>query len=106
MMKNPDWLNSSLWSSPQPPPSPPPTPHNVAAIAEPSVPIPPPAVERPSETLISSSFYAHATKGETRDPLLLGYLPADRSLWPFELAKKRSQYKNFKAEQLMNPVSS
>ncbi|KAG8369645.1 hypothetical protein BUALT_Bualt14G0035200 [Buddleja alternifolia] len=36
--------------------------------------------------------------------LLLGYLPADRSLWPSELAKKRSQYKQFKEELLMNPV--
>lgn len=37
--------------------------------------------------------------------LLLGYLPPDRGLWPSELAKKRSQYKNLKAEVLMNPVS-
>ncbi|KAL6571234.1 hypothetical protein OROHE_002877 [Orobanche hederae] len=35
--------------------------------------------------------------------LLLGYLPLDRSLWPSELAKKRSQYKHFKEELLMNP---
>ncbi|PIN19076.1 GTPase-activating protein [Handroanthus impetiginosus] len=35
--------------------------------------------------------------------LLLGYLPADRALWPSELTKKRSQYKNFKEELLMNP---
>ncbi|KAK6161747.1 hypothetical protein DH2020_005128 [Rehmannia glutinosa] len=71
MMKKrvPDWLNSSLWSSPQPPPSPPPTPHDAAAITEPSVPNPPPAVERPSETPVSSSVHAHATKAETRDPL-------------------------------------
>ncbi|KAI3469997.1 hypothetical protein Pfo_026660 [Paulownia fortunei] len=188
MMKKrvPDWLNSSLWSSPQPPPSPPPTPHNAPAIAEPPVPIPPPAVARPSEHPGSSSAYAHTTKGENRDPLsgnygnntnvynsddengsssanstasaggasgaaappaedisrqaqilhelsrkvinmgelrrlasqgipdgagiratvwklLLGYLPTDRSLWPSELAKKRSQYKQFKEELLMNP---
>lgn len=37
--------------------------------------------------------------------LLLGYLPADRGLWFTELAKKRCQYKNFKDELLMNPVS-
>lgn len=37
--------------------------------------------------------------------LLLGYLPPDRSLWSTELAKKRSQYKHFKDELLMNPVS-
>ncbi|KAF2299954.1 hypothetical protein GH714_006401 [Hevea brasiliensis] len=35
--------------------------------------------------------------------LLLGYLPADRSLWSSELAKKRSQYKHFKEELLINP---
>uniref|UniRef100_A0A7N0V7A3 Rab-GAP TBC domain-containing protein n=1 Tax=Kalanchoe fedtschenkoi TaxID=63787 RepID=A0A7N0V7A3_KALFE len=35
--------------------------------------------------------------------LLLGYLPCDRSLWPSELSKKRSQYKHFKDELLMNP---
>ncbi|XP_048429223.1 TBC1 domain family member 13-like isoform X3 [Pyrus x bretschneideri] len=35
--------------------------------------------------------------------LLLGYLPPDRGLWLSELAKKRSQYKHFKVELLMNP---
>ncbi|RZB49948.1 TBC1 domain family member 13 isoform B [Glycine soja] len=35
--------------------------------------------------------------------LLLGYLPPDRSLWSSELAKKRSQYKNFKDDLLTNP---
>ncbi|KAA8527918.1 hypothetical protein F0562_035213 [Nyssa sinensis] len=35
--------------------------------------------------------------------LLLGYLPSDRGLWSSELAKKRSQYKHFKEELLMNP---
>ncbi|CAN6830125.1 hypothetical protein Bca4012_032078 [Brassica carinata] len=35
--------------------------------------------------------------------LLLGYLSPDRSLWSSELAKKRSQYKQFKEELLMNP---
>ncbi|KAM3327139.1 TBC1 domain family member 13 [Capsicum chacoense] len=35
--------------------------------------------------------------------LLLGYLPTEKALWPTELAKKRSQYKNFKEELLMNP---
>jgi hypothetical protein len=37
--------------------------------------------------------------------LLLGYLAPDRSLWSSELAKKRSQYKHFKEDLLMNPVS-
>nr|KYP67783.1 TBC1 domain family member 13 [Cajanus cajan] len=36
--------------------------------------------------------------------LLLGYLPPDRGLWSSELAKKRSQYKQFKEDILMNPV--
>ncbi|KAF8402112.1 hypothetical protein HHK36_013064 [Tetracentron sinense] len=35
--------------------------------------------------------------------LLLGYLPCDRGLWSSELAKKRSQYKHFKEELLVNP---
>lgn len=35
--------------------------------------------------------------------LLLGYLPTDRGHWSSELAKKRSQYKHFKEELLMNP---
>ncbi|KAJ4954901.1 hypothetical protein NE237_011684 [Protea cynaroides] len=35
--------------------------------------------------------------------ILLGYLPCDRSLWATELAKKRSQYKHFKEELLVNP---
>lgn len=35
--------------------------------------------------------------------LLLGYLPSDRGLWSSELTKKRSQYKHFKDELLMNP---
>ncbi|GER28786.1 Ypt/Rab-GAP domain of gyp1p superfamily protein [Striga asiatica] len=169
----PDWLNSSLWSSP---------PKNDAVrppIVEPPPPVPPP------EPPTTSSVYAVA-KREIRDPLssnyvsnnsvcysddengsssakstassgaaaaaaplaaeiiarqaqllqelsrkvinmgelrrlasqgipdgasirstvwklLLGYLPSDRSLWPSELAKKRSQYKHFKEELLMNP---
>ncbi|KAJ0784089.1 putative Rab-GTPase-TBC domain-containing protein [Helianthus annuus] len=35
--------------------------------------------------------------------LLLGYLPRDKGVWPSELAKKRSQYKNFKEDLLKNP---
>ncbi|KAJ4968091.1 hypothetical protein NE237_014792 [Protea cynaroides] len=35
--------------------------------------------------------------------ILLGYLPRDRSLWATELARKRSQYKRFKEELLVNP---
>ncbi|XVF37981.1 hypothetical protein REPUB_Repub20aG0058200 [Reevesia pubescens] len=36
--------------------------------------------------------------------LLLGYLPPDRAQWLPELAKKRSQYRHFKEELLMNPT--
>lgn len=36
--------------------------------------------------------------------LLLGYLPPDRALWSSELAKKRSQYKRFKQDILINPL--
>eukprot|EP00262_Sarcandra_glabra_P008538 TRINITY_DN22067_c0_g1_i1.p1 TRINITY_DN22067_c0_g1~~TRINITY_DN22067_c0_g1_i1.p1 ORF type:complete len:434 (+),score=52.56 TRINITY_DN22067_c0_g1_i1:112-1413(+) len=35
--------------------------------------------------------------------LLLGYLPSDRGLWATELVKKRSQYRLFKEELLVNP---
>lgn len=35
--------------------------------------------------------------------LLLGYLPPDRALWSSELANKRTQYKHFKDDLLINP---
>lgn len=35
--------------------------------------------------------------------LLLAYLPCERGLWSAELAKKRSQYRHFKEDLLMNP---
>ena len=37
--------------------------------------------------------------------LLLGYLPPDRGLWPYELEKKRNQYSAYNEEFLLNPVS-
>ncbi|XP_022002523.1 TBC1 domain family member 13 isoform X2 [Helianthus annuus] len=37
--------------------------------------------------------------------LLLGYLPIDKRMWSSELSKKRSQYKHFKEDLLMNPDS-
>ncbi|XP_057783657.1 uncharacterized protein LOC131001313 [Salvia miltiorrhiza] len=187
----PDWLNSSLWSTPNPPPSPPPN----DAVKPSSVPVvePPPPVPPPEPPAASSVHATGAAKTEIRDPLsgtygsnssvshsdeengssstsanstasgggaaaavapapappaaevisrqtqllqelsrkviimgelrrlasegipdgagirsivwklLLGYLPPDRSLWPSELAKKRSQYKHFKEELLINP---
>ncbi|KAK6145811.1 hypothetical protein DH2020_019680 [Rehmannia glutinosa] len=175
----PDWLNSSIWSSPQPPPD--------YAVKPAPAPIvePPPAVTPPEPPSTSSAHASSAAKRGIRDPLssnygsntsvcysdeengsssanstasvggaaavppaaeiiarqaqllqelsrkvinmgelrrlasqgipdgagiratvwklLLGYLPSDRSLWPSELAKKRSQYQHFKEELLMNP---
>ncbi|PWA88592.1 ypt/Rab-GAP domain of gyp1p superfamily protein [Artemisia annua] len=35
--------------------------------------------------------------------VLLGYLPIDKALWASELTKRRSQYKRFKEDILMNP---
>jgi len=35
--------------------------------------------------------------------LLLGYLPTDRGLWPYELEKKRNQYSAYNEEFLLNP---
>lgn len=35
--------------------------------------------------------------------LLLGYLPTERALWPYELEKKRSQYSAYRDEFLLNP---
>ncbi|KAL3828400.1 hypothetical protein ACJIZ3_017202 [Penstemon smallii] len=178
----PDWLNSSLWSSPQPPP---PSQHqndavkpfSPPAIVEPPPPIPPPTPTEPpissirdplssnsvnnnnsitvyysdddnaSSSANSTASAAHSSSISAAPPpedisrhaqivqelsrkiinmgelrrlasqgvpdvagvratvwkLLLGYLPPDRSLWPSELAKKRSQYKQFKEELLMNP---
>ncbi|KAL6526664.1 hypothetical protein OROGR_015754 [Orobanche gracilis] len=174
----PDWLNSSLWSSPQLPPDDAvktaPTP-----IVDPPPPVPPPkppttcvhvksAAKREIRDPLSSNYGSNSSvcysdeengsssanstvsagcavatppaaeiiatqaqvlrelsrkvinMGELRRlasqgipdgagiratvwKLLLGYLPLDRSLWPSELAKKRSQYKHFKQELLMNP---
>ncbi|KAK7331461.1 hypothetical protein VNO77_25686 [Canavalia gladiata] len=160
MMKKkqvPEWLNSSLWSSPSDhhrlsaavdhpePPSPPPAP---------PPPPPPPVREDPpripdsrgnhngiSTSPSSSSSSASSSADEisrqgqaqlltelsrkvidmrelrrvasqstpdaalrpTLWKLLLGYLPTDRALWSSELAKKRSQYKHFKEDLLMNP---
>ncbi|KAL2463358.1 Ypt/Rab-GAP domain of gyp1p superfamily protein [Forsythia ovata] len=79
----PDWLNSSLWSSPQPPSSndvveshEPPASADVKSavvesIVEPPVPLPPPSVTRPVEPPSSSVHSSTATsvKGEIRDPL-------------------------------------
>ncbi|XP_073138215.1 uncharacterized protein [Henckelia pumila] len=183
--KVPEWLNSSLWSAPQPPLSPPTPQSRGAATVE------PPAVMPRPESPSTSNTSTAAVKGEDRDPLsdshgndgnfsynddengsfsahytaspggvvaagpppppftaaedvsrhaqlvqelsrkiinmgeirrlasqgipdgsgirptvwklLLGYLPTDRSLWPSELAKKKSQYKHFKEELMMNP---
>ncbi|XP_024194659.1 TBC1 domain family member 13 isoform X2 [Rosa chinensis] len=159
----PEWLNSSLWSSP---PSAPPidddrtqrytskpstaTTTSSDSVVEPPLPVPPPSsvrAEPPPEPQPADSISDHEDKAaaspspeefsrqsqllaelskktinvrelrkiasqgipdgagvrSTVWKLLLGYLPPDRALWPLELAKKRSQYKHFKDELLMNP---
>ncbi|CAH8294943.1 unnamed protein product [Eruca vesicaria subsp. sativa] len=160
----PEWLNSSLWSSPSPSPIPDDRPLRHPPVAT----SPPPIVERPSLSSSPSTLPAPPlpipppSKSETTDSqngsgvdtpgtltpaaedvsrktqvvaelskkvidlkelrkiasqglpddagirslvwkLLLGYLSPDRSLWSSELSKKRSQYKQFKEELLMNP---
>ncbi|XP_061990987.1 uncharacterized protein LOC133709301 isoform X2 [Rosa rugosa] len=159
----PEWLNSSLWSSP---PSAPPidddrtqrytskpstaTTTGSDSVVEPPLPVPPPSsvrAEPPPEPQSADSISDHEDKSASAPSpeefsrqsqllaelskktinvrelrkiasqgipdgagvrstvwkLLLGYLPPDRALWPSELAKKRSQYKHFKDELLMNP---
>ncbi|KAL3634392.1 hypothetical protein CASFOL_021446 [Castilleja foliolosa] len=178
----PDWLNSPIWSSPQPPPSSPPSavvkPAPVPIVESPPLvpPLEPPrtsahaAARREIRDPLSSNYGSNSSVcysddeygsslsanstasaggsvaappaaeiiarqalllqelsrkviniGELRRlasqgipdragiratvwKLLLGYLPPDRSLWPSELVKKRSQYKHFKEELLMNPA--
>ncbi|KAK7318949.1 hypothetical protein RJT34_03658 [Clitoria ternatea] len=162
MMKKkvPDWLNSSLWSSPTSPPSSS-SSSSVAAVKSPSEyasaavspteqsprpPSPPVLQDPPPTQTIKESPVEDHTAGDfpsafdvsrqaqllaelskkvidmrelrslacqgipdaagirsTVWKLLLGYLPPDRGLWSSELAKKRSQYKQFKEEILMNP---
>ncbi|KAK2384221.1 Ypt/Rab-GAP domain of gyp1p superfamily protein [Trifolium repens] len=152
MMKKkvPDWLNSSLWSSPASPPSPATTEYSspvFSPVSPPQPPSPPPLIvqdppptqiieesrsEDPHEAPPSDFDISHQTQllaelskkvmdmrelrriacqgvpdsagiRSTLWKLLLGYLPPDRGLWSSELEKKRSQYKQFKEEILMNP---
>ncbi|KAL5542648.1 hypothetical protein UlMin_010358 [Ulmus minor] len=165
MMKKkvPDWLNSSLWTSP---PATEDDRHSrydskattadatstaEPARVEPPVPLPPPSVvvdkerlkpeiedsrsgkeengssgvnsaeeisrqaqllaELSKKVINTSNLRRIASQGipdgagirSTVWKLLLGYLPPDRSFWSTELAKKRSQYKHFKEDLLMNP---
>ncbi|KAL1561598.1 TBC1 domain family member 13-like [Salvia divinorum] len=67
----PDWLNSSLWSTPNPPPSPPPN----DAVKPPPAPVvePPPPVPPPEPPAASSVHAASAAKTEIRDPLSSAY---------------------------------
>ncbi|GMH20287.1 hypothetical protein Nepgr_022128 [Nepenthes gracilis] len=53
--------------------------------------------------LVSMGIPDGAAIRSTAWKLLLRYLPSDRGMWPSELAKKRSQYKHFKDDLLMNP---
>ncbi|XP_027335657.1 TBC1 domain family member 13-like isoform X2 [Abrus precatorius] len=154
----PDWLNSSLWSSPSDhhrlsaalePPSPPsPVPPPAPAAPPPPPPTIPPnhngVSTSPSSSSASSSADEISRQGQAQAQaqahllaelsrkvidmrelrrvasqgvpdaaaaalrptlwkLLLGYLPPDRGLWSSELGKKRSQYKHFKEDLLMNP---
>ncbi|KAL1328683.1 hypothetical protein HN51_038487 [Arachis hypogaea] len=167
--KVPDWLNSSLWSSPHPPPPPPPPPFfssatvdlpieqhtSAVSSASPSQPPSPPATvddppepqriqdSRPKNHTHTSTDATFSSSPSADDisrqaellaelskkvidmrelrrlacqglpdgagirstvwKLLLGYLPPDRGLWSAELAKKRSQYKHFKDDILVNP---
>ncbi|EPS69078.1 hypothetical protein M569_05686, partial [Genlisea aurea] len=143
----PDWLNSSLWSTPSrtasiDPESPVAVPKPVLKVSEPpasssanedqgpsanasnsiATTTQPPAAEELSRQaqLLQELSKKVINMGELRKlasqgipsgsgvratlwKLLLGYLPIDQSLWPSELTKKRSQYKHFKDELLMNP---
>ncbi|GFY93070.1 Ypt/Rab-GAP domain of gyp1p superfamily protein [Actinidia rufa] len=150
----PDWLNSSLWSSPHPPST---SPYDggedyrlrrSSSAEESPVPVPPPLAATPEppkveirdrmndssdnggsgsgspsvedisrqaqlvqEVINMGELRRLASQGipdgagirSTVWKLLLGYLPVDRGLWSSELPKKRSQYKHFKEELLMNP---
>ncbi|KAK7247093.1 hypothetical protein RIF29_41970 [Crotalaria pallida] len=177
--KVPDWLNSSLWSSPpssaaaavpSPTPSEPPPPYPPLSVLDPPEPRDSPVIDHTdpppddahhhhhhhnhnhnhnhnhhrsdrdndndSDDAVSSLPSAEeisrqaqilaelsrkvidmrelrrlACQGIPDSPgirsivwkLLLGYLPPDRGLWSSELANKRSQYKQFKDDILMNP---
>lgn len=67
----PDWLNSSLWSTPNPPPSPP----RNDAVKPLAVPVvePPPKVSPPEPLITSSVRATSAAKTEIRDPLSSTY---------------------------------
>ncbi|XP_072999993.1 uncharacterized protein [Typha latifolia] len=111
---------------PEPPPRPPsPSPPSPAPIS----PLPPPSPSSsqvsPEEITRQSQLLAELSKkvinlGELRRlasqgipdgagiratvwKLLLGYLPNDRGFWAEELEKRRSQYKAFKDDFLVNP---
>ncbi|KAK8473842.1 hypothetical protein PHAVU_001G267600 [Phaseolus vulgaris] len=143
----PEWMNSSLWSSPSdhhrfgppsPPPSPPPPPppppppvsvredpptnHNASpssssVVSSPSASSAADDISSQAQLLtevvdmrelrrVASQGIPHAAAPALRPTLwklLLGYLPSDRALWSSELANKRSQYKHFKDDLLMNP---
>ncbi|KAL0392578.1 UNVERIFIED_CONTAM: TBC1 domain family member 13 [Sesamum radiatum] len=64
----PDWLNSSLWSSPQPPPSPP-SKEPAKSPASPTVEPPSP----PEPVRVSSGHATGDAKGGIRDPLSSNY---------------------------------
>ncbi|KAK1259861.1 hypothetical protein QJS04_geneDACA020775 [Acorus gramineus] len=124
----PEWLNSSLWSSPTAASAAvedtddnhPLHRHRVSVKSpgtssrrEPSPPPPHPPPPPPPEPVEETTFVESEGPGFSADEisrqaqllaeLLLGYLPKDRGLWASELEKKRSQYAVFKEELLVNP---
>lgn len=146
--KVPEWLNSSLWSTPAPvpptsepedlslsdsivrppspvlppqPPSPPPSapsdngtststssasPEQIARQAQLFVELSKKVINMREVRRLASFGLPDAEAPSIRSTvwkLLLAYLPNDRTTWPSELAKKRSQYKHFKDDLLMSP---
>ncbi|XP_020582858.1 TBC1 domain family member 13 isoform X2 [Phalaenopsis equestris] len=113
----PEWLNSSLWSSkPYADHSPIYAPEPPKPESPPRQPSPPPPQPPPSPPKLESSASLPGDAGLPKlspeeisrqsqiiAEILLQYLPNDRSFWPHELDKKRSQYKSFKDELLQNP---
>ncbi|CAN1242583.1 TBC1 domain family member 13 [Linum perenne] len=56
-----------------------------------------------TEVIVEEGSECERNKEDCFTGLLLGYLPPERSEWSSELAKKRSQYKDFKDDIMMNP---
>ncbi|PKA49994.1 hypothetical protein AXF42_Ash017533 [Apostasia shenzhenica] len=118
-------LNPDSPPQPSTPPPPPPQPPPEVSEAAPTQSDPGPPKFSPEETSRQSLIVFELSKkvlniGELRRlvcqglpdgagmrptlwKLFLHYLPNDRTLWVYELEKRRSQYKSFKEELLQNP---